>query len=155
MKSLVVFYSRHGHAKKIAEKVAKILKADVEELQDTKDRSMLATWFASAFDEELRTPTKIKTPTKDPSKYDLVIIGTPIWDGIVPPIRAYLEMNKNKFKKVAFFSTFHASAEDAFYVMSGITGKKPIAILEVQDRQVMIGEDKPLINEFCREIKRR
>ena len=155
MKILVAFYSRHGHTKKVGERIAKLLKADIEEISDTKDRSRLATWFISAFDEELRTPTRIKQISKDPSKYELVIIGTPIWDGIVPPVRAYLEMNKGKFKKLAFFSTFGASAEDAFYVMSEITGKKPTSTLEVQDRQIMVGEHEKRIKEFCREIKNK
>jgi flavodoxin len=154
MKVLVAFYSRHGHTKNVGEKLAKLLKADIEEISDTKDRSRLATWFASAFDEELKTPTKINIPQKDPSKYDLVVIGTPIWDGIVPPVKSYLEMNKGKFKKVAFFSTFGASAEDAFYVMSEIIKKNPIAVMEIQDRQVILGEDKKRIEEFCKTIKR-
>lgn len=153
-KTLVAFYSLHGHAKIIGEKIARILEADVEEIIDKKDRSMLSTWFISASNEELRTPTRIQKPQKDPSQYDLVIVGTPIWDGITPAVRKYLQTNKGKFKKVGFFSTFGASPENAFYVMSEIINRKPVATLEVQDRQVSLSEGKERIEKFCREIKR-
>ena len=153
MKTLVVYYSRHGHTKKVGDFLAKALKADVEEIADTKDRMHLAAWFSGAFDEELRTPTTIKTPSKDPSKYDLVVIGTPIWDGIVPPVKAYLKMFKGKFKKVAFYSTFGASAEDAFFVMEKESGKKPIAVMELQDRQINLGEDKQRVSDFLAKLR--
>ena len=92
MKALVVYFSRQGHTQKIGEKIAKSLKADTEVLEDTKDRTHLVSWFKGAFDEELRTPTKIKIPKTNPKNYNLVIIGTPIWDGIVPAVRTYLKM---------------------------------------------------------------
>ena len=154
MKTLVVFYSRHGHAKSIGEAIAKTLGSDIESLEDTKDRGHLISWFKSAFDEELRTPTKIKPLKFSPKEYDLVVIGTPVWDGIVPPVHEYLNLNKNKFKKVAFFATFGAAPENAFYIMGKIIGKNPIATLEVQDRQIALGEHKAKINEFCKKIKK-
>jgi flavodoxin len=153
MKILVTFYSKNGHTKVIGNKIARQLNADIEEITDLKDRSKIFTWAKSAFDEELRTATTIKKPEKDPAKYDIVIIGTPIWDGITPAVKKYLQENKNKLKKIAFFSTFGASAEDAFYQMEKISGKKPIATLEIQDVQIMRKEDAPLIEEFCRKIK--
>ncbi|MBI3623949.1 hypothetical protein HY212_07775 [Candidatus Pacearchaeota archaeon] len=150
MKILVAYYSLNGHARKIGSEIAKILKADTEEIKDLKNRSMVISWQTSSFDEELKTPTKIGMPVKDSSSYDLVIIGTPIWDGLVPPVKSYL--SNNKFKKVAFFSTFGAAAEDVFYVMEKICGKKPIATLEVQDRQAFSEDGERRIKEFCNAI---
>lgn len=150
MRVLVAYYSLNGHARKIGGEIAKILKADVEEIKDLKDRSRVISWQTSSFDEELKTPTKIEKPIKNPGDYDLVIIGSPIWDGLVPSVKQYL--SRNKFKKVAFFSTFGAAAEDVFYVMEKITGKKPIATLEVQDRQAFNDEGMERIKVFCKEV---
>jgi flavodoxin len=150
MKILVAYYSRHGHTGIVGKKIARKLWADVEEIRDVKDRSNLQTWFQGAFNEELRTPTRIEETRYNPGAYDLVVIGTPIWDGISPPVRAYLK--NNKFKKVAFFATFGAAAEDAFHDMKKLSGKKPVAVLGVQDRQIDLGEHKNLIKEFCSEI---
>ena len=84
------------------------------------------------------------------NSYDLVIIGTPIWDGISPPIKAYLSMNR--FKRVAFFLTFGSAAENGAYVMEKLSKKRPLAILELQDRQIDLGEDKERIVDFCKAI---
>lgn len=151
MKILVAFYSLKGHTRKVGSEVAKLLKADIEEIKDLKDRSKIISWQTSAFDEELRTPTRIQKSEKDTLDYDLVIIGTPIWDGIVPSVKEYLA--KNKFKKVAFFSTFDAASEDAFYVMEKICKKKPVATLEVQDRQAFSEEGMKKIVNFCKKIR--
>jgi flavodoxin len=154
MKTLIVYYSRHNHTRIVGQEIAKKLGAEVEEIQDTKDRMGLFGWFNSAFDEELRTPTKIKSHLKDPSKYDLIVIGTPIWDGIVPCVLEYLKQNKNKFKKVAFFITFGASAENASYLMSEILNKKPLAVLELQDRKIILKKADKEISEFCGKLKK-
>ncbi len=153
-KILVVYYSLHGNTKKVAKAIAKSFNADVEVIVDKKDRSMLINWFMSASNEELRTSTKIETSIKNPADYKLVIIGSPIWEGIVPAIKEYLKTNRSKFKKVAFFSTFGASAENAFYQMETIINKKPLATLEIQDRQVKNREYKIKVKKFCSEIKR-
>lgn len=152
MKSLVVFYSKNAHTKIIAKKVAAALGADMEEIVDLKDRSAIATWAKSAFNEELRTPTEIQTPKADVKQYDIVIVGTPIWDGVTPAVRAYLASVKPK--KVAFFATFGASAEDACYEMEQIVGKKALAMMEIQDLQISRKEDEPRIKEFCGKILR-
>ena len=153
MKILVAYYSRHGHTGVVGKKIARRLWADVEEIKDVKDREHLVSWEKSSFDEELRTTTRIEETRSNSGAYDLVVIGTPIWDGISPPVRAYL--SKNKFKKVAFFTTFGSAAEDAFYVMEKVSGKKPVAVLGVQDRQIDLGDHKKLIKKFCSEIKRK
>ena len=152
-KILVVYYSRHGHTGKVGKRIARALWTKVEEIKDIKSRDHLVSWEKSSFDEELRTTTKIWELKYDPKDFDLVVIGTPIWDGISPPVRAYL--SRNKFKKVAFFVTFGAAAENAAHVMGKLAGKKPVAILELQDRQIDLGEHKKLIKEFCSEIKRK
>jgi len=151
-KILVVYYSRHGHTRLVGKKIAKFLNADIEEIIDLRSRKNIISWAESAFDENLRKPTKIKKPKKDPSDYDLVIVGSPIWDGLTPPVRAYL--SKNKFKKTAFFSTFGASAEDVFKIMGKISKTKPIAVLGIQDREIILRQDDNLIRAFCNKIKK-
>ncbi len=150
MKTLVAFYSKNGHTRIIGEKLAKLFKADSEEIVDLRDRSDIFTWAKSAFNEDLKTPTEIAPIKKNPQNYDLVIVGTPIWDGITPPVKAYL--SENKFKNVAFFTTFGAAAEDAFYEMEQLAKKKPLSVLEVQDMQISRKEDEPRIKVFEREI---
>ena len=154
MKTLTVLYSRHGHTRLVGKKISKILGGDYEEIVDLRSRKNIISWAESAFDSHLRTPTKIKKSKKNPENYDLVLIGTPIWDGVVPAVRAYLK--ENKFMgKIAFFSTYGASAEDAFDVMEKLSKSKPIATLGLQDREIILGEDVNKIKKFCDRIKKK
>jgi|TARA_B100001971_G_C18251112_1_gene578292 flavodoxin len=154
-KILVVYYSRHNNTHRVAELVAKTLGAKTERLVDKKDRSHLLSWFKGAFDEELKTPTAIQPLKNNPKDFDLIIIGTPIWDGICPAIKTFIKQNKTKIKKLAFFITFGASPENAPYIMEKLSNKKPITTLEIQDRQIDNNEHLPKIKEFCKEIKNK
>ena len=150
MKILVAYYSRHGHTRKVGKRIADLLGAESEEIIDKKDRKHLATWFYSAFDEELRSPTKIEQIKNDPKDFDLVVIGTPIWDGVTPAVKRFL--SEHDFGKVAFFITFGASAENAAFIMGKMIKQKPSAVLELQDREIDMGAEKK-IRYFCDMIK--
>jgi len=151
MKTLVVYYSHKGHTAKVGEEIAKHLGADIEKIEDKTDRSHLVNWALSAFDDDLTDPSNIAPAKYNSNDYDLVIIGTPIWDGITPAIKSYL--TQNKFKQVAFFITFNSAAQDAALVMSVLAKKKPVAVLEIQDLQIKKPEGVELIKKFCQEIK--
>jgi flavodoxin len=105
MKILVVSYSRSGNTKKIAEQIAKKLDADFDEVIDMKDRHRkIIGWLIAGKDAMAKEKTEIKYK-KDPTEYDLVIVGTPIWAWtMTPAIRTYL--TENKFSEVAFFCTY-------------------------------------------------
>ena len=119
MKILVAYYSKTGNTKKVALELAKILKADIDEIIDLKNRSGLIGWLKGGRDAMKEVLTDIKT-SKDPSKYDLVILGTPIWAwNATPAARSYVAEYKDKIKKMALFTT------------SGSDGpEKPVAYLE-------------------------
>ena len=54
---------------------------------------------------------------------------------------------------MAFFTTFGASPENASYIMQQLIVKKPLAVLEVQDRQIDHNEHLEKIKRFVNEIK--
>ncbi|MBD3202852.1 hypothetical protein GF327_01035 [Candidatus Woesearchaeota archaeon] len=105
MKILVVYYSRTGKTEEVAKKISKRLKADIEKIIDKKSRKGILGYISGGKDAATRKLTKIGKIKNDPEKYDLVIIGTPVWARtMAPAIRTYLTKNKLK-KKVAFFCT--------------------------------------------------
>ncbi|GAG62004.1 unnamed protein product, partial [marine sediment metagenome] len=106
MKILVAFYSRSGKTKKVAKAISDILKCDKEEIFDIKSREGILGFLSAGTDANFRRLTAIKEIKNTPSLYDLVIIGTPIWSSnISTPIRTYLFLYKEEFKKLAFFCT--------------------------------------------------
>jgi len=150
-KILVAYYSRTGNTKKLGLEITKKLKADSEEIKDLKERNrVIIGWLVSGKDATMKKKTKIKFE-KNPSKYDLVIIGTPVWAWtITPAIRTYL--SENKFKKVAFFCTNGGQKGKTFEEMEKLS-KKPIATLTLLDRKIKKGEYKEELNSFTKELK--
>ncbi len=146
MKALVVYYSRTGTTKKVGEEIAKYLKADVEQIEDVKSRLGLIGWLRSGKEGQKKILAEILPIKKDPSKYDLVLIGTPNWAAnMSSPVRTYL--SKHKFKKTAYFLTGGADPGLAFKDMEALAGK-PIATLVVLSKEVAQNAYSGKVKEF-------
>src|SRR4030042_5339003 len=155
MKILVVFYSKRGKTKKAAEAISEILKCDKEEIFDMKSREGIVGFLSAGTDANLRRLTAIKEIKYDPSLYDLVIIGTPIWSSnISTPIRTYLFLFKEEFKKVAFFCTrLGSDTEKVFTNMKNLSQKTPLALLELTSREVARDQYIQKVKEFIENLK--
>lgn len=79
MKSLVVYYSRTGKTKFVAETAAAELGSDIEEIVDLKNREGKLGWMSATQDASRGKETEIAPTKKVPNDYDLLIIGTPVW----------------------------------------------------------------------------
>ena len=155
MKILVAFYSRSGKTKKIAEAISDILKCDKEEIFDIKNREGIVGFLSAGTDANLRRLTAIKEIRNNPSLYDLVIIGTPVWSSnISTPVRTYLSLFKEEFKKAAFFCTrLGSDAEKVFTDMKNLSQKTPLALLELTSREVSRDQYMQKVKEFIKNLK--
>jgi flavodoxin len=107
MKSLVVYYSRTGKTRFVAETIAAQLGSDIEEIVDLKRREGKMGWMSATRDASSGKETQIAPPKKISQNYDLLVIGTPVWAfNTTPAIRTYLNNNDLSGKKVALFFTF-------------------------------------------------
>lgn len=154
-KILVVFYSRTNTTKKIARELAGQLNADTEEIRSVKDYKGPIGYLMAGREATLKKPATIEPPTKNPADYDLVVIGTPIWSfNVASPVRTYLEQQKNKIKKTAFFCTMGGSGDvRAFTSMSELSGQKPLAALSLKTKEVVKNEYAEKIKSFLNKIK--
>jgi len=150
MKILIAYYSRTGKTKKVAEKLKEILKADLDEIHDSKSRKGIIRYIFAGRDALMKRLTKISYK-KNVFKYDLVLIGTPNWAGRIPPaVRSYLLENKPKLKKIALFCTMSASGGDkALEEVDCLIGKKSEKLI-LDHREL---EDYKKIKEFARKLK--
>src|SRR4030042_5628558 len=155
MKILVVFYSRSGKTKKAAEAISDILKCDKEEIFDIKSREGITGFLSAGSDANLRRLTAIKEIKNNPSLYDLVIIGTPIWSSNVStPIKTYLSLYQEDFKKVAFFCTrLSSDPKKIFDDMKNLSQKTPLALLELTSREVARDQYTQKVKEFIENLK--
>ena len=106
MKSLVVYYSRTGNTKFVAEEIAAELGSDIEELVDLKSRAGAIGWMSAGRDATGNRQTEIAETKKNPADYDLVVVGTPVWAwGPSAAVRTYVGKHDLAGKKVALFFT--------------------------------------------------
>jgi len=150
MKALVVFYSRTGATKQVAEALAESLNCDSEELIDTKKRSGPLGFVSAGRDAKAKKLTKLTDIKRDPASYDLVILGTPIWAGTLSSAtRTYIANNKSKFKRVAFFCTHGGSeSQQLFAEMEALCERRPVSIFALQEKEVKKGVYQDKLRQF-------
>lgn len=103
---LVVYYSQGTAGRQVAENIAVLTGADLEEIKEVHERKtgffgFMLTGAASTF----KFSSKIEPPQRDPAQYDAVFVITPIWSwSLSPPVRSYLKLSAGKFVKAAFIT---------------------------------------------------
>ena len=106
MKTAVVFYSLDGNCTFIAGEIKNLLSTELIQLytKDQKKRGKLGKFFWGGGMVFRRIKPPLKPYTFDPSVYDLIIIGTPVWAGTpAPPIRTFISEAGITGKKIALF----------------------------------------------------
>jgi flavodoxin len=156
MSCLVVYYSRTGRTRKIGEIIASEAIWESEEIIDTKKRKGFIGFLISGKDATLKKLTDIKEIQKNPEMYDLIILGTPIWNKrMTPAIRTYITKFKDIIKNVAFFCTEGGSGgQKTFDSMANLCEKTPISTLEITKSDIKNEEHIVKIKEFIRNLKK-
>lgn len=152
MRVLVVFYSRTGNTRVVAEAIAKRLRADIEEIKDEKNRSGILGFLRSGYEAVVGKLADIHPVGRNPEGYDLVIVGSPIWVGrLSSPVRAYMALHGRAIRNIVLFCTCKNSEGRAFKEMEELS-KRPIAILCIREREVRSGEYPEKIEEFIKAL---
>ena len=109
MKSaLVVYFSFDGNTKLIAEKIGETLNADVVELKTSKKYPTegIGKYFWGGKSVVFGDKPTLTNESIDLSRYETIIIGTPVWAGsFAPPIRSFVNDYKIVNKKIAIFAS--------------------------------------------------
>jgi menaquinone-dependent protoporphyrinogen IX oxidase len=138
MKVLVVYYSRTGRTKRLAERLATELGGSTVAITERKDRAGLFGYQRSLFEAVTGRDATIEPLRRQPAEYDLVLIGTPIWGWhLSSPVRAFANRHGKGLKRVAFFCTMGGSGDrSAFDELARITGKRPEAVLALTEAEM-------------------
>jgi flavodoxin len=154
MKTLIVYYSRTGNTKMVAESLATSLNCDIEEIKDTEKRSGIIGYIKSGYETSRDKLPVIKEPEYDPSQYDLIIVGTPVWAGkMAVPIKSYLKMNMDKIPLLACFCTSGRSGIDATIKgMGEYVNVNPMASFGLNSAQIKNGEYNSVLEKFIQDI---
>lgn len=152
IKMLVVFYSQTGSTREVAESISKSFNCDIEEIKEKEHRKGIFKNIIEIKDAILGNEVDICDYERDPSEYDVVIIGTPVWAShITPAIRTYISKNKDKIKCTAFFNT-HGTEKikisKVFKDFDKIIVKKPKALMGISNAEIKNGDYEKKIEIF-------
>ena len=141
-KTLVVFYSRSGTTRRVAQALSEAFQCDLEEITEPKPRTGFLGYVRSLLEAMRKRPSTITPKKHDVSSYDLVVVGTPVWAwSLSSPVRAYLMSTASQLPEVAFFCTLGGKGnESAFAQMTAIVGKKPRAVWAIARTGSVVGK---------------
>lgn len=151
---LVVYYSRTGNTRTLAGDLVAALRADVDQLDDRRDRCGVFGYLRCAREALRKRTIELLPPAYDPANYDVVVLGTPVWAAnISSPLRSYVAAHKAQLSQVAFFCTQGGSgAEKVFRDLAQLSGKSPLATLAVNDRDINNGAYTQQLERFAAAI---
>ncbi len=155
MKTLIIYFSRSGHTEKIGKELAERLDADLESIKDKKKREGIIGWIKSGRDSLKKKTTSIEKVKHKPKNYDVILIGTPVWAGNVPPAtRTLLKKYHRKIDNVAFFSTSKSGDTSEMYnTMARTVDIEPISTLSITEKEMKKGTYLEKMGEFIEELK--
>lgn len=151
MAILIVFYSRTGRTRVLAQELATHLQADQEELRERADRSGPAGFMAGGRDAMLKRPGVLLPTQRQPDAYDLVILATPVWAfTMTPAVRAWLTREAPHLRRVAFVCTHGGGgANRALADLEQLAGRAPVAKLVARDKDIDARACMPAIAAFA------
>jgi flavodoxin len=140
-KVLVVYFSRTGRTRKVAEAIAQAADADLEELRESRSRRGILGWLRSGYEGSYRLSSHPLPPLREPNNYQVVIIGSPTWHrSLSSPVRGFLEQYGKSLTDVALFATCaQRGADEVLAQMAELLPKAPLATLQLRETEVVHG----------------
>ncbi|MGE5575298.1 MAG: flavodoxin family protein [Ignavibacteria bacterium] len=154
MKSLVVYYTRGGNTRFVAETIAAEIGADIEEVVDLKKRSGILGYLNGGRDARQGKETEISPNVKSPDGYELILVGSPIWAGRpAPAITTYLKKNDLSGKKVGVFFSQGGKKPNGFEQAKALMPNSEF-VGELSVTQPLSNKEKSekQIVEWCKEL---
>lgn len=105
-RALVVFFSRTGATRGVAEAIAHAAGADLEELVERRSRRGVLGWLRSGYEATYGLASEPLPLQHDLQSYQLVFVGSPTWNkALASPVRGFLQRHGAQLPRVALFAT--------------------------------------------------
>lgn len=152
---LVVFYSRTGMTRSVAEAIAHACGCDIEAIREPRSRAGAIGYLRSGYEAMNKSLPEIDPVAKNPADYELIILGTPVWgENISSPMRSYIMQNRNRFQRIAAFCTMADSGGDKVLDHIGILCDKPLAArLALTEKQINDKSYLPQVAAYARSFE--
>ena len=140
-KVLVVFFSRTGTTRCLAEHIARATQGELEELRERRSRRGIIGWLRSGYEGTYRLAAEILPLHHSLRDYDLVYVGSPTWNqSLASPVRRFLADNAGALPNVALFATCAGKgATEVIAQMTQMLTRPPLATLAMLQNDVKHG----------------
>jgi len=137
-KVLVAYYSLSGNTARVARDVAKALNADIESIRDPEHETGFWGSLKASRDAIRGRCTEIDGVDRNPAKYGITIVGTPVWAWhMTPAVRTYLRQTLGQPNEMAFFVTSgDTDASRIVPAMEAVAHRKAVAFAGFNAREL-------------------
>ncbi len=155
MKTAIVYYSYTGTTKWYLKQIAEEISVDLIEIKPTKSlhSTGLKSYIQGGSQSFRKTTPNLMPYDFDGSKYDLILIASPVWAfTFAPPIRSFLKKESITGKKVSFFITHQgAPGATAKHFEKILKGNEIIQGLEINTKKNK-EENLPLVKQWANSL---
>jgi hypothetical protein len=105
---VILYTTRTGHSRALAEDLGKLTGAPVSQVVDLVGRNGTLGYLRSGFQAATRRATPIEDPGIDLSEAKTVVLVQPVWaSGVCPPLRSWLNAHRSELggKRLALLSS--------------------------------------------------
>ena len=154
-KTLVVYYSRSGHTKAVAQDIARQTGADIEAIDAGGFAQGFLSYLHAGWAALKSRDVSIAPAKHDVRGYDLVVLACPVWAGRpAPPMRAYLRDHAVELPAIACVLTHGGGdATRPLDKLEALAGKAPIARVTLSDVEKRSGAEPAKIADFIAELR--
>ncbi len=157
MKAVVVYFSLNGHTKYVAEAVAAKLGAEIMALEPKKayPKARALQMVVGGFGASVGLSRRLKPYRFGKSKYDLVVLATPVWAGkITPPMRRFLKEHPLGGVPIGLIASCAGGPTEATLGAMKAHAKNVVAELSLVNPSAKEREkSSAAIDNFCKELK--
>ena len=128
-KKLVVYYSLDGNTRSVAQAIAETVGADVLELKPVRDLEQkgFLKYLVGGIQSLLKQSADLELFDHEPSDYDLLFVGTPVWAGtFTPALRTFLARPDLKERNAALFCCCGGSSRGTLSSMEAALARSTV-----------------------------
>ncbi|NML18204.1 flavodoxin family protein [Azohydromonas caseinilytica] len=152
---LVAYYTRTGCTGRVATRLAEALDAQLLQIEETRSRLGPLGYMRCCYEAVRRRVPSIEPVGIDPGRFELLVIGTPIWCWhLSSPVRAFARREGRAARRVAFFCTMGgAGYTGAFDELRTLLGQEPVATLALTDAEIDNAAGTARIERFVQALR--